>query len=93
MVQVEKIKKDYTPRQPKTKTIYKENPEHKEAYDFLNRNQDVLFKALFNVRNTIKNKKEVIAKDFSKTYYRDYLKYSYVITEMKELFDIKEEAK
>ena len=77
----------------KTRIIYKENKEHKKAFEFLERNKDTIFKALFNVENTIKNKPEVIAKDFSKQYYRDYLKYGYVITELKELFNIKEEAK
>lgn len=75
------------------KTVYRENKNHKEAFEFLQQNKNILFKALCNAYNTIKNKKEVLAKDFLKTYYRDYLEYSRLITEMKELFNIEEDDK
>jgi hypothetical protein len=64
-----------TPRKPRTNT-YKQ---------FIENYKDILIKALYNARNTIRGKKEVKEQDTSKQYYRDFLKYEEIIEKLKKL--------
>lgn len=65
-----------TPRVPRSKNRHEK---------FIETYYDVLVKALYNARNTIRGKKEVIAQDKSKQYYRDFLKYEEIIKELRNL--------
>ena len=73
-----KVKEPKKEPQTKTRTIYKENKKHKEAYDFLLNNKDTFEDVFNNAINTIKKKDVVLAKDKSKKYYRDFVRYTKV---------------
>lgn len=80
-VEVSEPEKDIKPESPKT--IQKLHISKEKI--FIESNKDTLLDALYNVINTIKNKKEVISQDLSKKYYRDYLKYNKTLKELQKI--------
>ena len=50
-----------------------------------NKHKSTIYDALYNAINTIKNKKQVITKQISSKYYRDFLRYSEALEELEKI--------